>query len=779
MEAEAIIAALLVGVCEETGLNAERIEKLLGSAVARAVQDVTNVWRLSSLLANSPSGDAVQLEDRCKILLAGCDDWRGVVVSLASRLVAIRELEDPFSFAQVRRAGAAEEQTVEERTEEQEQFARELAMQTLQVFVPLAHRLGMWYFKTELEQRCFALTLPRQYQQLSLQLDEVQRVHGQTLHQSAQMLRKALRQDTVISRHVEWVRVQARTKAAYSAYIKMQRKGQTLDELHDVLAIRVIFRPRVTQRLPAGLHRQRQCMLCYRVLEIAHALHAPVSGRRVKDYVTSPKPNGYQSLHSTLQLNGLHAELQIRTSEMHRFAEHGKASHWLYKSAEDQRPAEDWYELSEIRGGDDELQLYGHEELGFRSSAPPSHGEVDAPNRTTAASHDRQQGQPEPAHPALAGRLLRRMGNEPRLQDLPAQGKQRLEAIRRSIREKRVYVTTSGGEVLSLRAGADLQEAVRALEQKNTDGSTVVATALVNGRTVRRGYKICNGDVLTPLRNSVLNSEAWITQDAQPRQEDYFSGAAMPLLPMPWPWSLVGSNDENDLLSWYLEAERKHGQIAVLALANWIALACAGEISLLSEPLGSLYLPRSGMTWALQFGSIALAEAYFLQRRTTYAIRHAQDEAAATSAGEEVDEEGAHAHEALGPEPWSLPSVPLSVASDPSLGAAVPDEAPIGAIFPGTLAKNRLLLAEGAPRVGDIRRIMLWMGRIAMVVMAGLALHADSEHGILHDFLQVGIPDITVAAPMLDMDVDDVEAVPPSTAPLFTDVMLQDLPSLY
>ena len=137
----------------------------------------------------------------------------------------------------------------------------------------------------------------------------------------------------------------------------MQRKGQTLEELHDVLAIRVIFRPAVMQRLPPGLHRQRQCMLCYKVLELAHSLYRPVPGRQIKDYVSNPKGNGYQSLHSTLQLGDLMSELQVRTSEMHRFAEHGKASHWLYKSAEEKgagngvkRPAEDWLEISDGTG---------------------------------------------------------------------------------------------------------------------------------------------------------------------------------------------------------------------------------------------------------------------------------------------------------------------------------------------------------------------------------------------------------------------------------------------
>ena len=125
-------------------------------------------------------------------------------------------------------------------------------------------------------------------------------------------LRAALLADPVLAKHAEWVRVQARTKAPYSAFTKMTRKDVTLDALDDLLGLRVIFRPTVTRKLPLGLHRQRQCMLCYRVLEVAHAYYPQAVGRRVKDFVTAPKANGYQSLHSTLVLNGsVNAELQV------------------------------------------------------------------------------------------------------------------------------------------------------------------------------------------------------------------------------------------------------------------------------------------------------------------------------------------------------------------------------------------------------------------------------------------------------------------------------------
>lgn len=142
--------------------------------------------------------------------------------------------------------------------------------------------------------------------------------HAPTLQAVAFRLRAALLADPILAKHTDWVRVQARTKAAYSAYTKMQRKAVELDALDDLLGLRVIFKPTVTKKLPLGLHRQRQCMLCYRVLEVTHAHFPQAVGRRLKDYVTTPKPNGYQSLHSTVVLetsveSSMRAELQVCT----------------------------------------------------------------------------------------------------------------------------------------------------------------------------------------------------------------------------------------------------------------------------------------------------------------------------------------------------------------------------------------------------------------------------------------------------------------------------------
>ena len=148
---------------------------------------------------------------------------------------------------------------------------------------------------------------------------------------------------------------------------------------------------------------------------------------------------------------------------------------------------------------------------------------------------------------------------------------------------------------------------------------------------MRKGYKIRNGDVLTPLQVTGLNSLAWVAPPSAPGKSSKKLAQRLGVsdvdefpdwgsLPVPWPWSLL-QDEEADTMSWFLEAEAKHGAVAALALANWLALASLGEVSLDTEPLGSLYLPLPQATWCLQGGAVALAEASALQSSTSAFLR--------------------------------------------------------------------------------------------------------------------------------------------------------------
>ena len=389
----------------------------------------------------------------------------------------------------------------------------------------------------------------------------------------------------------------------------------------------------------------------------------------------------------------------------------------------------------------------------------------------------------------------------------------------------RVYATTVDGTVFSLSAGADLQDAIAALRSRGRSrgdaGAALTATARVNGRTVRRGYKIRNGDVLTPVLATTLNSGAWVATDSA--DDDGAAGligrrlggrgrrGGMDLeglassewqsLPVPWPWSLVGSSAAEDSISWLREAEAKHGAVAVLAFATWLALFSLGEVSMETEPLTSLYAPVPAAAWALQGGAVALAEAYALQVSTSALIRNeARRRAAASSAaaGEAADTAASVDGGGVGGEGGATTQGATAGggASATVRAAAVPSGSSFGDDFKRgfNLADPPMwsygfveMLSAMRMRGDDLRSTAsLFLGRFAMAVMAILALHADVKHGLLHEFLERGgeaelnPPAVTLVQtsppPKMEerardsgLDIDDY-----GSASLATDILLQD-----
>lgn len=276
-----------------------------------------------------------------------------------------------------------------------------------------------------------------------------------------------------------------------------------------------------------------------------------------------------------------------------------------------------------------------------------------------------------------------------------------------------------------------------------------VVTALVNGRTVRMGTKINNGDVLSCVSSSSLNSGSWVgrgaEKDGQEEADEVSPGEeAAPL--MPWPWSLVGSANTEDTVAWYVEAERKHGRVAFLALINWLALASSGQVSLSSEPLGSLAIPVASYVWALQAGGIAVYESLQLDYATSEVLHAEQSD-------------GAPREDPLALQPFA--------------------------------ALNAI---DNLPAYELLLLIQLWLGRASMVAMLGLALNADQRFGLLHDF-ETGIgsqlpryqPELTVsddrrkeearlAASSPGETLEDVAALfPTGYQSLAGDVVLQDI----
>jgi guanosine-3',5'-bis(diphosphate) 3'-pyrophosphohydrolase len=300
MDATAIAAGLLHDAVEDTPATNEEIEAGFGDQVAHIVEGVTKIDKIQ--FANREDRQA---ENVRKMLLAMVTDVRVVLIKLADRLHNMRTLEHL-------------------KPERQEAIARE----TLDIYAPLAHRLGMGKVRGELEDLAFRYTDPVSFEQLSAAV-EARRIEGeQFLRGVEDTLVEQLRENNIEAR-VEW-----RIKRLYSIYQKLQRSKISFEQVYDLLAVRVIT-PDVAS--------------CYAVFGLIHTLWRPVPGR-IKDFIAIPRANRYQSLHTTVIGSGGHQfEVQIRTEEMHRIAEEGIAAHWKYKAGEGTVNARDEERLNWIR----------------------------------------------------------------------------------------------------------------------------------------------------------------------------------------------------------------------------------------------------------------------------------------------------------------------------------------------------------------------------------------------------------------------------------------------
>ena len=300
LDATAVAAALLHDAVEDTKATTEEIAEKFGDQVAHIVEGVTKIDKIQ--FANREDRQA---ENVRKMLLAMVSDVRVVLIKLADRLHNMRTLEHL-------------------KPERQEAIARE----TLDIYAPLAHRLGMGKVRGELEDLAFRYTDPLSYEQVS-QAVEARRVDGeQFLRTVEDTLAEQLR-DNGIKARVEW-----RIKRLYSIHQKIERTKVSFDQVYDLLAIRVI-----TEDVAS----------CYAVFGLIHTLWRPVPGR-IKDFIAIPRANRYQSLHTTvMSASGHQFEVQIRTEEMHRIAEEGIAAHWKYKAGGGVVTARDEERLNWIR----------------------------------------------------------------------------------------------------------------------------------------------------------------------------------------------------------------------------------------------------------------------------------------------------------------------------------------------------------------------------------------------------------------------------------------------
>ena len=277
-----LMAALMHDVVEDTSYSKEDLEEMFGSEVAFLVDGVTKLNQFQY-----ETKEDRQMENYRKMILAMAKDVRVVVIKLGDRLHNMRTLKHMRSDKQKR-----------------------IAKETLEIFAPLAHRLGIFNVKWELEDLSFRYLEPEKYYDLVDQMKQKRQAREDIVNDTMSQLTKALEEA-----HIK-ADIKGRPKHFYSIYKKMKKDNRDLSQIYDLLAVRVIV-----DSIPD----------CYAVLGIAHSLWKPLP-YRFKDYISMPKSNMYQSLHTTvIGTMGQPVEIQIRTWEMHRVSEYGVAAHWRYK----------------------------------------------------------------------------------------------------------------------------------------------------------------------------------------------------------------------------------------------------------------------------------------------------------------------------------------------------------------------------------------------------------------------------------------------------------------
>jgi len=287
LDKETIVAGILHDVVEDTVMTEEEITEVFGEEVALLVDGVTKLGKLSY----SSDKLEVQAENLRKMFLAMAKDIRVILIKLADRLHNMRTLE----FM---------------RPEKQMEKAKE----TLDIYAPIAQRLGISKIKTELDDLSLKYSKPEVFSNLVRQINERKTEREEFVDHIVQEVSKHME-----NAHIK-CEVKGRVKHFFSIYKKMVNQDKTVDEIYDLFAVRIIV---------------NSVKDCYAALGVIHEMYTPVPGR-FKDYIAMPKPNMYQSLHTTLMSSvGQPFEIQIRTAEMHKTAEYGIAAHWKYKESND------------------------------------------------------------------------------------------------------------------------------------------------------------------------------------------------------------------------------------------------------------------------------------------------------------------------------------------------------------------------------------------------------------------------------------------------------------
>ncbi len=281
MDMECVICGLLHSIFEIEGISQEEVEQKFGPTITKIVYDTSKITGMKINASTIQQADNIR-----KMLFAMVDDVRVILVKLADRLDRMRNLK-----------------SIEEKKQ------RLISAEVLDIWAPLADRLGMQNVKNELEDLSLKYSNPNVFQQIKAIVAQKKDDRASYLQNAVSSIQKAAEKAGIK------VSISSRAKHFFSIYKKMQKRNVEASQLYDLLALRIICNTNSE---------------CYALVGIVHGLWKPMDGR-FKDYIAMPKANGYQSLHTTVVCEGKPLEIQIRTQKMHDMAEHGVASHWLYK----------------------------------------------------------------------------------------------------------------------------------------------------------------------------------------------------------------------------------------------------------------------------------------------------------------------------------------------------------------------------------------------------------------------------------------------------------------
>lgn len=424
MESSVVASGLLHDVLEDTEVGAEKIKAEFGNEIFFLIEGVTKLGKLKY------RGLKRHTESLRKFFIATSQDIRVLIIRLADRLHNMETLQYLPEEKQVRKSA-----------------------EVLEIFAPLAYRLGMRVIHKKLEDIAFSYIDPEEYKKTKKLLGQRKKRDMDYLEKFDRSLKKALAKE-----HITNAKTDFRIKGIYSLYKKLKRKGSDIEKIYDITALRVIT---------------GSVADCYRVLGIIHSIWKPLPGR-LKDYIALPKPNGYQSIHTTIFTgNGGIVEIQIRTQEMHEEAEFGIASHIGYKSNDPKKALSQIFWIKKLLPGINYLQGIKNEEI-------------------------------KNSHKETVPEWIKDLGNKCDGE----KSEELIEELKTDFFEHRVFIFTPGGDVIDLPEDSSPIDFAYAI---HSDIGNHLSGAKVNGKMASLDTRLENGDIVEIMtKKSSRPNRKWL-----------------------------------------------------------------------------------------------------------------------------------------------------------------------------------------------------------------------------------------------------------------------------